>query len=78
MREPHVPVLVSIHDFYLTNIRSSRNANPEQQADAARAAVHLALCAFYRAGYIHVREEMRNNSISNEQGEGEADADALL
>ena len=34
-------VLVLIEDLYLTILRSSRNGDPRQQADAARAAVHL-------------------------------------
>ena len=52
LRARDVPVLVWIDDFYLTNFRVSRNSNPEQQAEAALAAVHLALCVFHRAGYF--------------------------
>ena len=59
---PLCTVLVLIEDFHFTNLRSSRNGAPRQQADAAREGVHLELCVFYRM--FHVRAEMRNKYIS--------------
>lgn len=47
-----MPTLVWLDDFYLTNFRTTRNENAQQQAKAAEAAVHLALRVIYRAGYF--------------------------
>ena len=50
LREKGVPTLAWIDDFHITNFRMTKEECQEQQAKAARAAVRLALCVFYRVG----------------------------
>ena len=52
LRQKGVPVLAWIDDFHMTNFRSTKEQAPKQQAKAAQAAVHLALCWFHRADYF--------------------------
>lgn len=52
LRSRDVPVLTWIDDFYLTNFRSTRSLEPDEQFRAAQAASFLALETFYRAGYF--------------------------
>ena len=53
-----MPVLAWTDDFQLTNVRSTKEQGPEQQAKDARAAVHLALCVFSQSRLFHVGEEV--------------------
>lgn len=52
LRARDTPVLVWLDDFYITNARSTKAGTLAQQARAARAALHLALWVFYKAGYF--------------------------
>ena len=52
LRSRDVPVLTWIDDFYVTNFRSTRFLEPNQQFVAAQAAASLVLDVLYQAGYF--------------------------
>ena len=52
LRSRYVPVLTWIDDFYVTNFRSTRFLEPNQQFVAAQAAASLVLDVLYQAGYF--------------------------
>ena len=52
LRSRDVPVLTWIGDFYVTNFRSARLLQPNQQFVAAQAAASLVLDVLYQAGYF--------------------------
>ena len=52
LRSRGVPVLTWIDDFYVTNFRSTRLLEPNQQFVAAQAAASLVLDVLYQAGYF--------------------------
>ena len=52
LRSRDVPVLIWIDDFYVTNFRSTRLLEPNQQFVAAQAAASLVLDVLYQAGYF--------------------------
>ena len=52
LRSRDVPVLTWIDDFYVTNFRSTRLLEPNQQFVAAQAAASLVLDVLYQAGYF--------------------------
>ena len=52
LRSRDVPVLTWIGDFYVTNFRSARLLQPNQQFVAAQAAASLVLDGLYQAGYF--------------------------
>lgn len=52
LRARGIPTLTWIDDFYLTNFRSTRSMDADQQFQAAQTAAFVALEVFYQAGYF--------------------------